>query len=179
MIGRHAPLILLDCKAFKKAIVYEGTHRRDRLLGTVVLGNGLGGLRDGVLAQLSGEDEAHGSLHLLARDGAALVVGGQLAALMGDALKDVIDKAVHDGHGLLGDVDIGVALTEHLEDVAAVRLMARALATSLGGGGLLNGRLGGGLASGLLLSFGSHRCYTRLVWPPAVGPCPLYLPVGA
>lgn len=113
-----------------------------------------------MLAQLSGEDETDGSLNLLARDGAALVISGQLTTLMGDALKDIIDKAVHDSHGLFGDVNLGVALTEDLEDVAAVGFMAGALASGLGGRGLLNSGLGGSLAGGLLFSFRGHFYYT-------------------
>lgn len=113
-----------------------------------------------MLAQLSGENETDGSLDLLAGNGAALVVGSQLAALVGNTLKDIIDKAVHDSHGLLGDVNLGVALTEDLEDVAAVGFMAGALASGLGGRGLLDSGLGGSLAGGLLFSFRGHFYYT-------------------
>ena len=127
------------------------------LLGTIVLGNSLGGLRNGVLGKLSGEDQTNGGLDFLGGDGGALVVSGQLARLSGNALEDVIDEGVHDAHGLLADVDLRVALTEHLEDVAGVGFMAGALAVAaLGGGGLLNGRLSRCLASGLLFSFGGH-----------------------
>lgn len=126
------------------------------LLGTVVLGDSLGSLRDGVLGQLTGEDEADGGLDLLGADGGALVVRSELAGLRGDALKNVIDKRVHNAHGLLRNVHIGVALAEDLEDVGRVRLVAGALAAS-GCGRRLFGGLGGSLASGFLCS-GSHCC---------------------
>ena len=87
------------------------------LAGTVILGNGLGSLRHGMLGQFTGEDQSDSGLDLFARDGALLVVGSNLAGLGSSALKNVIDKGVHDAHGLLGDVDLGVALTEDLENV--------------------------------------------------------------
>lgn len=57
--------------------------------GGRVLGDGLGTLRHGVLGQLTGEDEADGSLDLPGRDGGLLVVGGKLGGLGGNALEDV------------------------------------------------------------------------------------------
>lgn len=126
------------------------------LLGTIVLGNGLGSLRNGVLGQLTGEDKADSSLDFLAGNGGTLVVSGELARLVGNALKNVIDKAVHDGHGLLGDVDGGMAQAEDLEDIAAVGLVAAALASLFSTGSLLDSALSGGLAGGLLFSFGGH-----------------------
>jgi hypothetical protein len=63
---------------------------RNRLFGgRGVLGDGLGTLRDGVLGQLTGEDEADGGLDLSGRDGGLLVVGGELGGLGGNALEDV------------------------------------------------------------------------------------------
>lgn len=109
-----------------------------------------------MLSKLTGEDETNSSLDFFGADGGTLVVGSNLAGLRGSALKDIIDKAVHDGHGLLGDVDFRVALTEDLEDVRRVRLMTRLATLSSGGVGLLNSRLGGGLTGGLLFSFRGH-----------------------
>lgn len=126
------------------------------LFGTIVLGNSLDTIRDGMLGELTREDQTNGSLDLFAGDGGALVVSGNLAGLSGNTLEDVIDKAVHDGHCLLGDVDLRVALTEDLEDVARVALVAGAATLASTRGGLLRGLLGGGLAGGLLLSFGGH-----------------------
>lgn len=109
-----------------------------------------------MLGKLTRQDQANGSLDLLGRDGGALVVGSNLAGLGGNPLKDVVDKAVHDGHGLLGDVHLRVALTQDLKDVGRVGLMARATALAGGRRGLLHSRLGGGLTGRLLLSFGGH-----------------------
>jgi hypothetical protein len=68
------------------------THRltRSSLLGLrAVLGDGLGALRDGVLGQLTGEDESDGCLDLSRADGGLLVICGKLGGLSGDALEDV------------------------------------------------------------------------------------------
>lgn len=46
-----------------------------------------------------------------------LVVTGQLCCLGGNLLKDVIDEAVQDGHGLGGDASVGVDLLEYLIDI--------------------------------------------------------------
>jgi len=61
-----------------------------RLLGGGrVLGDSLGALRDGVLGELTGEDEADRGLDLARGDGGLLVVGGELGGLSCDALEDV------------------------------------------------------------------------------------------
>lgn len=54
-----------------------------------VLGDGLGALRNGVLGQLTGKDEADRGLDLSGRDGGLLVVGGKLGSLGGNALEDI------------------------------------------------------------------------------------------
>ena len=120
------------------------TSPRTRL-GGGELGDGLGALRDSVLGKLSGEHEADGGLDLPGGKGGLLVVLGELSGLSGDALEDVVDEGVHDGHSLLGDSGVGVDLLEDLVDVGAV-----ALDTLLGflSSGLLGG-LGGFLAGGL------------------------------
>jgi hypothetical protein len=100
------------------------------LLG-VVLGDGLGALRDGVLGQLAGERQTDGSLDLARRDRALLVVARQTAGLGRQTLKDVVHKVVHDDHALLRDAGVGVHLLEHLVDVGGVRVgahLARAVA---------------------------------------------------
>ena len=126
------------------------TSPRPRL-GGGELGDGLGALGDGVLGELSGEHEADGGLDLPGGEGRLLVVLGELAGLASDALEDVVDEGVHDGHALLGDAGIRVDLLKDLVDVGAVALGALLLAT---GGGLLGG-LGGLLgALGWCLSHG-------------------------
>ena len=60
------------------------------LLGLrAVLGDGLGALRDGVLGQLTREDESDRGLDFSRRDSGLLVVCSKLGGLSGDALEDV------------------------------------------------------------------------------------------
>jgi hypothetical protein len=89
-----------------------------------------------VLGQLTGEDQSYSAdwvskcqlkpemeedvrgLDLTRGDGGLLVVGGELGSLGGDALEDIVDKRVQDGHGAVGDTGVGVDL---LEDCGRVR----------------------------------------------------------
>ena len=73
------------------------------LLGGSVLGDGLGSFGDGVLGQFSGKDETDGGLDFSGGDRGAFVVVGKTTGFGGDALEDVVDEGVHDGHGLGGD----------------------------------------------------------------------------
>jgi hypothetical protein len=88
--------------------------------GGLELGHGLGALGHGVLGKLTGEEQADGRLDLAGREGALLVVAGQAGGLKGEALEDVVDERVQDGHAALGDARVGVHLLEHLVDVGAV-----------------------------------------------------------
>ena len=63
-------------------------------------------------------------MDLSGRNGRLLVVSGQLRGLGGDSLKDVVDKRVHDGHGLLGNTSVWVSLLQHLVDVRRVSLLS-------------------------------------------------------
>jgi hypothetical protein len=120
------------------------------LLGAGVLGDGLGALRDGMLGKLSGEEEPDSGLDLSGGDGRPLVVVGQTTGLSGDALKDVVDKGVHDAHGLGGDTGVGVHLLEDLVDVDGIGLLTPPLVLLVFGDilGSLAGLLGG--LSGIL-----------------------------
>ena len=91
------------------------------LLGAGVLGDSLGSLRDGVLGQLSGQEETDSGLDFAGGDGGPPVVVSQTGCLGSDALEDVVDKAVHDGHGLAGDSSVGVDLLQDFVDVDGVR----------------------------------------------------------
>ena len=93
-----------------------------KLLGAGVLGDSLGSLRDGVLGQLSGQEKPDSSLDLPGGDGGSLVVVSQLGSLTSNALEEVIDKRVHDAHGLAGNTSVGVHLFQHLVDVDSVGL---------------------------------------------------------
>ena len=80
-------------------VVFMGAGGR-KCLDRSELGDGLGALRDGVLGQLSGEDQADGSLDLAGGHGGLLVVQGQAGGLRRHLVKDVVDEGVHDAHGL-------------------------------------------------------------------------------
>ena len=78
----------------------RGQENSESLLGAGVLGDGLGALRHGVLGQLSGQEQTDSGLDLSAGDGGPAVVVSKTRCLCSDSLEDIVDKAVHDGHGL-------------------------------------------------------------------------------
>ena len=100
-----------------------------------------------MLGQFTGEEKPDGSLDFPGGDGGPLVVVGKTGGLGGDALEDVVDEGVHDGHSLGADASVGVDLLEDLVDVDGVRFLPPALAL------LVAGTHGLSLA-GLLGSFG-------------------------
>ena len=53
-----------------------------------------------MLGKLTREEEPDSSLDFTRGDGGPLVVVGQTGSLSSDSLKEIIDKAVHDAHGL-------------------------------------------------------------------------------
>ena len=95
----------------------------DQLLGAGVLGDSLGALRDGVLGELTREEEPDSSLDLTRGDGGPLVVVSQTGGLGGDPLEQVVDERVHDAHGLGGDTGVRVDLLEDLVDVDGIGLL--------------------------------------------------------
>ena len=99
-----------------------------------------------MLGELTGEDEADSGLDLARSDGGLLVVASKAGGLGGDAVEDIVDEGVHDGHGLGRDTSVGVNLLEDLVDVDLVGLGLGPLAGLLGLH-LLGGLLGGGLGS--------------------------------
>ena len=92
----------------------------DNLLGAGVLGDSLGSLRDGVLGQLTGQEEPDSSLDFTRGDGGPLVVVSKTGSLSSNSLKEIIDKRVHDAHGLGGDTSVRVDLLQHLVDVDGI-----------------------------------------------------------
>ena len=99
-----------------------------------------------MLGKLSRKHKADRGLDLAGRKGGFLVVLGEPSGLSGNALEDVVDEGVHDGHALLGDSSVRVDLLEDLVDVRRVGLSAPLvlLGSSLLGG--LGGFLGGSLS---------------------------------
>ena len=87
------------------------------LLGAGVLGDGLGAFRDGVLGQFTGEEEPDSGLDLPGGDGGSLVVVGQTGSFSSNTFEDIIDKRVHDAHGLGGDTSVRVDLLQHRVDI--------------------------------------------------------------
>ena len=153
---------------------------RARLLAARVLGDGLGALADGVLGQLAWQQEADGCLDLPTGDGRALVVVSQTRGFGSDALEDIIDKTVHDGHGFAADTRVGVHLLQHLVDVDGIAFLPFPLALLVAGA---NGLGLAGLLGALGADFGRHACRlavservtTARALPPAIytKPCRL------
>ena len=141
-------IFLGKCLVVLKRTGCFGWWVSEDLLGAGVLGDSLGALRDGVLGELTGEEEPDSGLDLAGGDGGPLVVVSQTAGLGGDPLEQVVDERVHDGHGLGGDSGVGVDLLQHLVDVDSVGLLPLSLL-------LLLVTLGDGLGSlsRLLCSF--------------------------
>ena len=123
-----------------------------------VLGDGLGAFGDGVLGELTGEEESDGSLDLAGGEGVLLVVADEAGGLVGDLLEDVVDEGVHDRHGLLGDASLGVDLLEDSVDVDREGLGSASLGSNLSllGNSLLSNLGGGGALSGAGSLLGSH-----------------------
>lgn len=65
-----------------------------------------------MLGQLARHQEPDGRLHLTAGDGGTVAVLGQARGLRGQLLEHVVDKGVHDAHGLGGDGEVWM----HLQD---------------------------------------------------------------
>ena len=124
------------------------------LLGGSVLCHGFGALRHGVLGQFTGEEKSDSGLDLPRGDGRALVVVRKTAGLSGDTLEDVVDEAVHDGHGLARDTGVGVDLLEDLVDVDAVGFLPLLLLFLVSLGDVLLGLAG--LLGSLSGGFGGH-----------------------
>jgi hypothetical protein len=118
----------------------------------------LGPLTGGVLGEFTREHEADSGLDFVAREGGYLVVRRKLASFHSDALKDVIDDRVNDGHALLGDPRIRMDLLEHLVDLRGIRLRALLL---LAGRHLLVKCVLGRLLGWGLDRLGNYRRRTR------------------
>ena len=120
---------------------------RHTLLGGSVLGDGLGSFRDGVLSQLSWEEKSDSSLDLPRGDGSPLVVVSETGSLSGDSFEYVVDKRVHDAHGLGRDTSVGVDLLQDFVNVDGIRFLSLLLLF------LISGSTGSLCLSGLLGAF--------------------------
>ena len=127
---------------------------RRYLLGAGVLGDSLGSLRDSVLGKFSREEEPDSSLDFTGGDGGPLVVVGQAGSLSSDSLKEIIDKGVHDAHGLGGDTSVRVDLLQHLVDVDSIGFLPFAVLLLVTLGDVLCGL--SGLLGSLSRNFGGH-----------------------
>jgi len=76
-----------------------------------------------VLGEFSRQQETNRSLNLATRDGRTAIVVGKLRGFIGNPLKDVVDKRVHDAHGLAGDSGVWMDLLEDFVDVDGIRLL--------------------------------------------------------
>lgn len=73
-----------------------------------------------MLGELTGQEKTDSCLDFPTGDGRSLVVVSESGSLSCDSLEDVVDKAVHDGHGFAGDTGIRVHLFQDFVDVDAV-----------------------------------------------------------
>ena len=101
------------------------------LLGARVLGHRFGALADGMLGEFTRKEKPDSRLDLPGRNCRSFVVMSKTRGFCGDALKDVIDKAVHYTHRLAGDAGVRVDLLQHLVNVDSVGLLPLLLAVFL------------------------------------------------
>lgn len=107
------------------------------------LAHSSGSFSDGVLCEVTWEDELDSGLDVAAGDGVLVLVSVELGGLKSDSLEQVSHERVHDAHGSLGDSDFVVDVLEHSVDVdtVAVELLSSDSLLSL-----LDDLLGWGLA---------------------------------
>ena len=107
-----------------------------------------------MLGQFSGEEETDSSLDFSGGDGGSLVVVSETGSFSGDTFEDIVDKGVHDAHGLGGDTGVRVDLFQDLVDVDGIRFLAGSLLLFVTLGDILLGFAS--LLSGLSGSLGGH-----------------------
>lgn len=142
---------------YKISLLDEGERSIDRpttLLGAGVLGYGFGTFTDGVLGQFTGQEKAHRSLNFPARYRRPLVVVGETRSFGSDSFKNIINKTVHDTHGLTGNSGIGMYLFKHFVNVNRVTFLPPALLLFVSLGDVLLGL--SGLLGGFTTSLGRH-----------------------
>ena len=98
-------------------------------LGAGELGDSLGALRDGMLGELTREDEPDGSLDFPGRQCTLTTVADEATSFTGNTVKGVSDEVSKDSHSSLADTSLRVDLSENSDNVGRVRL--RPLAVNL------------------------------------------------
>jgi hypothetical protein len=114
----------------------------------VVLVEGSGSFSDGVVSEVTWEDELDGSLDVSGGEGGLLLVSGELGGLDSDSLEDVVNEGVHDSHSLLGDTDVSVDVLENSVDVDRVGVELLLVVSLLGDLGLASRLLLGNFLRG-------------------------------
>ncbi|GFY58410.1 histone H2B [Trichonephila inaurata madagascariensis] len=88
-----------------------------------VFGHGLGSFGNCVLCEFTGKQKSDGRLNFPTGDGAPLVVVSQTGRFGGDALENIVDEGIHDGHGFAGNSSVGVDLFQDFVDVNGERFL--------------------------------------------------------
>ena len=81
-------------------IVDDEDCHASSLLAACVLGDGLGALADSMLGKFTGKEKPDGGLDFPRSDRCLLVVVGETRGFLSNPFEDVVDKRVHDAHGL-------------------------------------------------------------------------------
>ena len=76
-----------------------------------------------MLGKFTRKEKTNCGLDLPTCDGGPLVVVSESGSLSCDSPKDVVDKAVHDGHDFAGNTSVWVHLFQYFVDVDAVRFL--------------------------------------------------------
>ena len=77
-----------------------------------------------MFGQFSGQQEPDSGLDFPGGDGGPFVVVSQTRSLSSNSFKDVIDKGVHDTHGLRGDSSIRMDLLQDFVDIDSIGFFA-------------------------------------------------------
>ena len=75
-----------------------------------------------MLCKLSRKQKSDCSLNLTGGEGLLAIVANELGCLTRDLLEQIVDEAVHDRHGPLGDACLGMHLLENSVDIDGVGL---------------------------------------------------------
>lgn len=85
-----------------------------------VFRNGLGTFADGVLSQLTGQNQTNGRLDFATTDGRALVVVCQARRLRSDTAENIFNKTVHDTYCVRRNASARMHLLQHFVNIDCV-----------------------------------------------------------